>query len=165
MKNISTLERLSIKDSKNATILELPNEIDISDFLDQSRYRDHFEKDEINKLNLLTGDLKGIEFGERSKSFTHYDFSRGYGSFGEERIYFKGYLLKRRNVGGYLLHGGVRYILDEIDTYKHIFCYFDSLDQFCDMYKNLPSIVKISVEETPKNESKILSFKNYTNQK
>ena len=130
MKNISTLERLSIKDSKNATILELPNEIEITDFLHQSRYRAHFEKDEINKLNLLTGELKGIEFGEPSKTFTHYDFSRSYGGFGKERIYFKGYLLKRRNVGGYLLHGGVRYILDEIDIHKYIFCYFDSLDQF-----------------------------------
>ena len=64
MKNISTLERMSVKNEKNATILELPNEIDLSDFLDQSRYRDHFNKDEINKLNLLTGDLKGIEFGD-----------------------------------------------------------------------------------------------------
>lgn len=42
MKNISTLERISVKNEKNATILELPNEIDLSDFLDQSRYRDHF---------------------------------------------------------------------------------------------------------------------------
>lgn len=165
MKNISTLERMSVKNEKNATILELPNEIDLSDFLDQSKYRDHFNKDEINKLNLLTGDLKGIEFGEPSKTFTHYDFSQSYGSFGRERIYFKGYLLKRRNIGGYLVHSGIRYILGDIDEYKPIFFYFDSLEQFCDMYKNLPKIVKISVEHRAKNESKILSFKNYTNQK
>jgi hypothetical protein len=147
-----------------AEIQKLPHEISMAEFLNLTTQRSHFSVEDINRLNILFGELKGRVFGEPSKVFTHYDFSKTYWEFGRERIIFKGYIVKRKLFDDYLLHTEISYTLGDISTKRSVFFQFEDLEQFIELYVNLPKIIEIKVG-TPTYESKILSFKDFTTKK
>jgi hypothetical protein len=147
-----------------AQIQKLPHEISVDEFLNLTTHRSHFNIAEINRLNVLFGDHKSRVFGEPSKVFTYYDFSKNYWELGKERIQFKGYIVKRKLFDDYLLHTEISYTLRDISTKRSVFFQFEDLEQFIELYVNLPKIIEINVG-TPTYESKILSFKDFTTKK
>jgi len=137
-------EELIIQPDLELFIDKIPGEITKDEFDQMSKSPTTLDDHELMELNILFGDLEGrVGMWEPDKEFLKYEFEKIYGGFGQEQIFFKGYIIKQKERGNFLISSFIRYRYSDYFVKKPIYLMYDKISNFANVYKNLPKIISV----------------------